>query len=97
MREGESLSEAALRCLQDELRIPPGDVQLIKEIGKIRTKVKESESYPGLKGLYSIHCIEALVKELPDGAFETAEGCENDPITRHHWDWEEAESVLQRL
>ena len=88
MKPEENPSQAACRCLQEELNLQPNQITALSDPQE-REETFESPSYPGLKTRFHFYEIEAEVTGLPDNNF----WCENkafasgDPVKRHHWHW----------
>jgi len=97
LKPGEPYAAAALRCLQEELGVAPGQVSLREETYRCLQTTADSPSYPGLPTLYTMHTLEAVVEGLPPEAFwrdnEAYEGG-GDPVKRHLWDWRDGAAVL---
>jgi ADP-ribose pyrophosphatase YjhB (NUDIX family) len=89
IKAGEDYSEAALRCLVEELGVKETAVTLLHDTYTTTESETDSLSYPGLKTRYTFHLVEAAVNGLPDESFwcENKAHGEGDPIIRHHWDW----------
>lgn len=92
----ETPSEAALRCLQEELQVEPDQVQL-GAVSEARARISDSQSYPGLPTRYLTYEVEAQVTGLPNGDFWTteAEHADGDPVRNHHWQWMSREAYFQ--
>jgi ADP-ribose pyrophosphatase YjhB (NUDIX family) len=89
MKEDEHYTDAAVRCLQEELGLRPSHFEIIPSTYHQVEKEQDSPSYPGLHTRYTFHIVEAKVKGLPDRDFWTDESAENenDMVRRHHWVW----------
>ncbi len=90
MKPGESVRQAALRCVREELGIvvdDAGDVPASEE--KAVTEQRFSVSYPGLPTHYTFYEHELDVPGLPDGPFTTEEA--GDAVKAHLWQWRERE------
>lgn len=89
IKRGETVPQAAIRGLFEELNIPPDAITLRLDTYQPRQRQIPSISYPGLNTLYQLHSLEAQVAGLPTGNFTTNEAASNsyDPVTRHHWAW----------
>lgn len=89
MRPGESVVEAAVRCLEEELGVTADDVNVLVETYRQVSHEGSSQSYPGLRSRWHFHRIEAEVAGLPSTNFVTEESDSNptDPIRRHFWAW----------
>lgn len=92
MREGEDPIEAAIRCLQEELRIEHKNIEVLPSTYRQIKKEHESPSYPGLRTRYTFHIVEAKVNGLPETDFWTQETEQNqaDMVRRHYWVWQDA-------
>lgn len=89
MKPGESYTDAAMRCLQEELGIRAENITFLTGTYEQLQRESDSLSYPGLKTQYIFHMVEAQVKELPDKNFwrdNQAYGS-GDPVRRHLWAW----------
>ncbi|XP_073012754.1 uncharacterized protein [Typha latifolia] len=95
MRPGESIEEAAVRAVREEIGEGVG-VRVLEGTHEVRVEERESASYPGLKARYVVHSVEARVEGLPaEGEFETeesGEGVEDGEtkavaVRRHYWKW----------
>lgn len=86
---GETVQQAALRGLNEELGLVAAAITLVENSYHQRQRQIPSISYPGLNTLYQLHSLEAQVVGLPTGNFTTHEAAGNshDPVTRHHWAW----------
>lgn len=95
VKPGETIQQAARRCLKEELSVPSEAVKLQMESHRQHQMNTNSISYPGLPSQYNFHLLEAVVSGLPDGDF----WCENqtqdkvDPVKRHRWVWQPRESI----
>lgn len=98
MRPGETVEEAALRAVAEELGIAAsGSVKIVPGSYVVRVEEKASVSYPGLPALYILHSIEAQVESLPkEGEFSTEEMGEGEEelsigsavfVRKHFWKW----------
>jgi ADP-ribose pyrophosphatase YjhB (NUDIX family) len=90
MRRGESVVDAALRCLEEELRVDTHLATLDESTCTQVSQVIDSPSYPGLSTRYTFHTIEATVKGLPTADFwreNSAFDQHGDPVKRHRWVW----------
>jgi hypothetical protein len=89
MQLGESPNQAALRCLHEEMQIPPTQVTVTALPVTCRVEKKPSHSYPGLNASYAIYQIHVTVDNLPDEPFVTTEMSRgtHDPVVTHHWAW----------
>lgn len=95
IKPGETVYEAAQRCLQEELGVPPANVTLHMRSHQQHQTNTNSISYPGLSSQYNFHLLEAAVSGLPDEDFwrENQAGGVGDPVKRHRWAWRPIESV----
>lgn len=95
VKPGESIEEAACRCLLEELGISPEAIQLNLDSHQQHQTSTNSISYPGLPSQYNFHVVEAAVSGLPDGAFWRDNHTTGlvDPVRRHRWVWRPRETV----
>ncbi|XP_077248372.1 RING-H2 zinc finger protein isoform X2 [Tasmannia lanceolata] len=102
MKPGETVDEAVLRAVREELgSLIPDSISSVRIVpGSYRTKVEErvSVSYPGLPACYVLHSVDAWVHGLPDGEFWTEEEeygeCSDARVAekavfvkKHFWKW----------
>jgi ADP-ribose pyrophosphatase YjhB (NUDIX family) len=90
MKAGESVTDAALRCLREELGVDMERVTLLGDTLTQSEQVAESPSYPGLPTQYTFHSLEAEVDGLPDVDFWRVNSAffkGGDPVRRHRWAW----------
>ncbi|PKU75502.1 uncharacterized protein LOC110101662 isoform X2 [Dendrobium catenatum] len=98
MRPGETVEDAALRAVREELGIAASSsVKLVPGSYLVRVEEKASVSYPGLPARYILHSIEAQVESLPEeGEFSTEETGEGEVelsigsavfVRKHFWKW----------
>lgn len=89
MKPSESPTQAAFRCLQEEMQISPAQVTVTALPVTCRVEKKTSHSYPGLNSSYAIYQIHVTVDNLPDEPFVTTEinRAMSDPVMTHHWAW----------
>jgi hypothetical protein len=89
MIHDESCTEAALRCLKEELGINAHNVTFVTPECRQEQKVLGSPSYPGLLTQYTFYIVEANVEGLPDAGFwrDNAAFGQGDPIKRQRWVW----------
>lgn len=80
MKPGETVEEAVLRAVKEELgsAFPPGNfpsdgVRIVPGSYERRVEERVSVSYPGLPACYVLHSVEAWVEGLPDVEFCTEE------------------------
>ena len=95
VKPGETIQDAAYRCLQEELGIAPEQILLQKDNHRQHQKKSNSISYPGLPSQYNFHLLEAAVSGLPNEDFwrENLAGDNHiDPVKRHRWAWRPIES-----
>ena len=92
MKSSESPTDAALRCLWEELGINEIDVTFDQSSYKQIQAQADSPSYPGLPTQYTFHLIEAVVAGLPGTDFwhDNETYGEGDPVKRHYWVWQPA-------
>lgn len=95
VKPGETIQEAARRCLQEELGVLPKNIVLHMESHQQHQTNTNSFSYPGLPSQYNFHLLEAAVAGLPEEGFwrENLAGDNIDPVKRHLWVWRPIESV----
>jgi len=94
MKPGESVREAALRCVREELGVTVGDTAARPDETP-KVKVESSPSYAGLPTRYTFYDCEVDVPGLPDGPFPTDE--EGDAVRVHHWEWRPENPVQNGL
>ncbi|MBN1967521.1 MAG: hypothetical protein JW910_22895, partial [Anaerolineae bacterium] len=96
MLPGEHYTDAALRCLAEEMSIGHVRVTLLPDTHRIFKEIRVSQSYPGLLSQYTIHRIEAQVAGLPGEDFYTLEdGNGHESVVREHlWRWLPGEQWL---
>lgn len=89
MWPGESPSQAALRCLHEELQISPDATLIASHPVECREKDAFSSSYPGLHSVYTLYRMTVNLDGLPRHPFTTAELAHStsDPVVAHHWAW----------
>jgi hypothetical protein len=89
MLPDESPTQAALRCLLEELQISPNEAMILSQKIECQEKQESSFSYPGLPSFYAIYRVHIAIDELPNGSFITSELSPNphDPVVLHHWEW----------
>ena len=95
VKPGETIQQAARRCLKEELGVPAEAVTLRMESHRQHQTNTNSISYPGLPSQYNFHLLEAVVTGLPDGDFWRENQTEGtvDPVKRHRWVWQSRESI----
>jgi ADP-ribose pyrophosphatase YjhB (NUDIX family) len=96
IKPGEDLQEAACRCLQEELGVPPENITLHIESHQQHQTNTNSFSYPGLPSQYNFHLLEAAVSGLPEEDFwrENLAGDDSiDPVKRHRWAWHSIDTI----
>lgn len=91
MMPNEPWREAVYRGIREELLNPLNltDSDLITIYDTTYTfteERKESQSYPGLQTRYRCHKVNATVKGLPQGDFETIEDRDDGSMV-HYWQW----------
>lgn len=96
MKPGENYRQAALRCLYEELGIPPERIKLLPNTHQMSQHLREALSYPGLQTQYLFHSIEAQVSNLPKHDFDTTEltDPEKEAVKYHTWSWQPAPNYL---
>lgn len=95
VKPGESVQEAATRCLKEELGLEPELISLDLASHRQHQTNTNSISYPGLPSQYNFHLLEAAVSGLPNDEFwreNLAEG-NVDPVKRHRWAWRPKETI----
>jgi len=95
IKPGETVQDAACRCLQEELALPQEAFGLRPETHRQYQISTNSISYPGLPSQYNFHVIEAAVSSLPTEDFwrENQSDGVIDPVKRHRWEWRPMDSV----
>ena len=89
MHPGEPYTDAAMRCLREELGVDERDVQLHEQTYRRKVWEGNPASYPGLSTRYIFHILEAAVQGLPPVDFCTTEQetGPGEPIGIHYWEW----------
>lgn len=89
LKAGETFTEAAVRCLQEELSGTEETITLFPNTYRFVQYESEACSYPGLRAQYTFHILEAEVLGLPREDFwqDNHAFAEGDPIRRHYWVW----------
>ncbi len=92
MKPGESYTDAAKRCLQEEIGIRTENIIFLTETYEQIQRESDSLSYPGLRTRYTFHIIEMQVNGLPEEEFwrDNQAFGSGDPIRRHLWIWQYA-------
>ncbi len=95
IKPGETVLDAARRCLLEELDVLPANVVINLENNQQHQTNTNSISYPGLPSQYNFHLLEAAVSDLPQDDFwrENKAGGEIDPVKRHRWAWQPLSSI----
>lgn len=95
VKPGETIEEAACRCLQEELGLSPEAIALNLASHRQHQANTNSISYPGLPSQYNFHLLEAAVSGLPDCTFWRDNHTTDlvDPVKRHRWVWQPREDV----
>ena len=95
VKPGETIQQAARRCLKEELGVPSEAVTLKIDSHRQYQTHTNSISYPGLPSQYNFHVLEAAVSGLPDDDFWRENNTEGtvDPVKRHRWVWRPQESI----
>lgn len=95
IKPGETVQDAACRCLQEELGIPIENITLQLGSHQQHQTNTNSISYPGLPSQYNFHLLEATVSGLPDADFwrENQTNGLVDPVKRHRWVWRPMDSI----
>lgn len=88
---GETPYEAALRGLEEELRIKPDDASPVHVSQCECEEMRVSRSYPGLMTKYIIYKVEFAIPSLPHSSFQTVETphVHDKPVIIHAWMWSE--------
>lgn len=96
MKRGETFSEAAVRCLYEELGTSISHVIFDQSTYSEIETTTDSLSYPGLPTKYTFHRIEAIIHGLPKSGFwrDNVSFLEGDPIKRHFWAWQQWKDTL---
>jgi hypothetical protein len=94
IKPGESVREAALRCLAEELGVERTAVTFLPHPISIERHLADSHSYPGLLTEYTLHTVQVAVSGLPPTSFwrDNRAATQGDPVQRHRWEWEGGES-----
>lgn len=97
MRPDETVEEAVVRAVEEELGIDKCCVKILEGSYVMRVEERASISYPGLPAQYMLHSVEARVESLPEeGEFSTdevGEGVEEERVggavfvRKHFWKW----------
>ena len=95
IKPGETVQDAASRCLREELALPNAAFTLRPDTHRQYQTNTNSISYPGLPSQYNFHVIEAAVSGLPAEDFwrENQSDGVIDPVRRHRWEWRPADSI----
>ena len=90
IKPGESVQEAALRCLAEELGVEKTAVTFLPHPPTTQHHLADSHSYPGLLTEYTLHTIHVAVIGLPTAPFwrDNRAAAQGDPVRRHRWEWE---------
>jgi len=91
MKPGETVRQAALRCVREELGIAIDDDASGCGESPVSVQVRISPSYPGLKTRYTYFECEVDVPGLPEGRFTTGEA--GDAVSEHVWQWRPEKAV----
>lgn len=91
MKPGESVREAALRCLEEELGVERTAVTFLPHPPTTERHLADSHSYPGLLTEYTLHTLHVAVSGLPTTPFwrDNRAAAQGDPVRRHRWEWED--------
>jgi 8-oxo-dGTP pyrophosphatase MutT (NUDIX family) len=84
MKPGETVRQAAVRCVLEELGVRVGE-ESARPDETPTVKVETSPSYAGLPTRYTFYDCEVDVPGLPEGPFSTRE--DGDKVSLHHWEW----------
>ena len=95
VKRGETIQDAAHRCLKEELGIEAEAITLNMASHRQHQTSTNSISYPGLPSQYNFHLLEAAVSGLPIDEFWRENKTDDmaDPVRRHRWVWHPKESV----
>lgn len=95
IKPGETIQQAATRCLVEELAVNPEQITLHPESHHQHQTNTNSVSYPGLPSQYNFHLLEAAVSDLPNNDFWRENQSDGllDPVKRHRWVWRPADSI----
>ena len=95
IKADETVQAAAYRCLREELGAPLDNITLLMEKYQQYQANTNSISYPGLPSQYNFHLLEAAVSDLPGDDFWRENLVDGlvDPVKRHRWTWQPAETV----
>jgi ADP-ribose pyrophosphatase YjhB (NUDIX family) len=95
VKPGETIYEAACRCLKEELGVEEEAIKLDMKSHRQHQTNTNSISYPGLPSQYNFHLLEAAVSGLPEEDFWRENQTEGtvDPVKRHRWVWQPRESI----
>lgn len=90
IKPGESVREAALRCLAEELGVERTAVAFLPHPLTTERHLSDSHSYPGLLTEYTLHTVQVAVSGLPPTPFwrDNRAAAQGDPVRRHRWEWE---------
>lgn len=93
IKPGESVREAALRCLAEELGVERTAVAFLPHPLTTERHLSDSHSYPGLLTEYTLHTVQVAVSGLPPTPFwrNNRAAAQGDPVRRHRWEWEGGE------
>ena len=94
MKPGESVGQAAVRCVVEELGVTVGE-EAARPDETPTVKVEASPSYAGLPTRYTFYDCEVDVPGLPEGPFPTRE--EGDAVRLHHWEWRPENTVRKSV
>ncbi|MCB9007088.1 MAG: NUDIX domain-containing protein [Ardenticatenaceae bacterium] len=94
IKPGETIQDAAYRCLREELGVSGDRVNLRMESHQQHQANTNSISYPGLPSQYNFHLLEAAVSGLPTEGFWRENQTDGliDPVKRHRWVWQPIDS-----
>lgn len=97
MKPGETVEEAVVRAVEEELGVDGAFVKMLEGSYVMRVEEKASVSYPGLPARYMLHSVEARVEGLQEeGEFSTDEKGEGEEeervggavfVKKHFWKW----------
>lgn len=95
MKPGETVQEASLRCLWEEVGLQPHQVHILSDTPQPQIVERESDSYPGLRSRYTTFRLETAVACLPPHPFwqDNASYQKGDPVRRHRWAWVTSDTV----
>ncbi len=96
--KGEAPVDGARRCLVEELRITPTEIEILDTHFPPQKQTIDSHSYPGLPSQYLLYTVEARLTGLPTGAFSTRNSAvkSGDPVVETCWVWRQEDGKTRR-